>query len=85
MGTDVQLKRLFRACGKDFTWLTGDREATALSVDVLELQEIRRPVDCVLRLHCGGEVYYRHIEFQATNDPDSEALARLLAPSPDAH
>jgi predicted transposase YdaD len=67
--TDVNLKRLFKACGKDFLWLTGDEEATLLSIDVLELQEIKRSVDCLMRLRRGGEVYYRHIEFQATNDP----------------
>jgi len=67
--TDVSLKRLFKACGRDFVWLTGDQEATVLSVDVLELQEIRRSVDCLIRLHRCGEFYYRHIEFQAKNDP----------------
>ncbi len=67
--TDVKLKRLFRACGRDFLWLTGDQEATVLSIEVRELQEIKRSVDCLIRLRRGGEVYYRHIEFQATNDP----------------
>ncbi len=69
MKTDVSLKRLFKACGRDFVWLTGDQDATVLSVDVFELQEIRRSVDCLIRLHRGREVYYRHIEFQAKNDP----------------
>ncbi len=69
METDVSLKRLFKACGRDLVWLTGDQDATVLSVEVFELQEIRRSVDCLIRLRRGREVYYRHIEFQARNDP----------------
>jgi hypothetical protein len=48
--THVTLKRLFKACGPDFLLLSGDRGATVLSVEVLELQEVRRSVDCVIRL-----------------------------------
>jgi len=60
---------LFKACGRDFVWLTGDQDATVLSVDVFEMQEIRRSADCLIRLRHGRKVYYRHIEFQAKNDP----------------
>ena len=67
--TDVNLKRLFKAHGSDFLWLTGDRETKVLSVDVLELQEIKRSVDCVIRLRRNDEIYYRHIEFEARFDP----------------
>ena len=60
---------MFKACGRDFVWLTGDQDATVLSVDVFEMQEIRRSVDCLIRLRRGRKVYHRHIEFQAKNDP----------------
>ena len=53
MQTDVNLKKLFKDCGQDLVWLTGDREASVLSVDVLELQEIKRSVDCVIGLRRG--------------------------------
>ncbi len=69
METDVNLKRLFKTCGQDLVWLTGDQGATVISTDAIELQEIRRSVDCLIRLRRGQELYYRHIEFQAGNDP----------------
>jgi len=68
VGTDVKLKSLFKACGRDLVWLTGDQGATVLAVDVFELQEIQRSVDCVIRLRRDNQIYYRHIEFEAKND-----------------
>jgi predicted transposase YdaD len=70
MDTDVPIKVLFRACPADILVLTGDQGARVLSVDTLELQQIRRQVDCVIRLEKDGHTYLRHVEIQARTDPD---------------
>ncbi len=69
MQTDVTLKRLFKACGRDLLRLTGDQNATVLAVDVREIHQVKRSVDCLVQLRRGEEIYYRHIEFQSGNDP----------------
>jgi len=45
--------------GRDVDRLTGEREATVLSVGVLELQEIKRALDRGIRLGRDSEVYLR--------------------------
>jgi predicted transposase YdaD len=76
METDVRLKVLFGKYPHDLLRLTHDETASVLSVDVVELQDFKRRVDCLLKLQRDGEVYYRHIEFQS--DPDPEMLARCF-------
>jgi predicted transposase YdaD len=70
METDVQLKVLARQFPQDMLRLIGDREGTALSAEVLELQAVRRTVDFVIAVERDGETYYQHLEFQAEPDPD---------------
>ena len=70
MDTDVTLKVLSRRYATDLLRLTGDDEATVLSVAVVEVQDFKRAVDCVVKLRRGRDLYYRHIEFQAEADPD---------------
>jgi len=90
MGTDVKLKVLFRTYAKDLVRLTGDEGARVLAVDTVELQELRRQVDCVIKLRRGGETYYRHLEFPGAGRPadggallphyNSQLVLRLGAP-----
>jgi predicted transposase YdaD len=70
METDVQLKVLFTKYPRDLLRLTHEESATVLSVDVVELQELKRAVDCLIKLEREGEVYYRHFEFQSEPDPE---------------
>ena len=89
MDTDVTLKVLFQKYASDLLGLTGDEGAAALSADAVELQAVKRAVDCVVKLRRGTEVYYRHIEFQARPAADmaercfrynSQLLLQLGAP-----
>ncbi|HEY6554038.1 MAG TPA: hypothetical protein VI669_11840 [Vicinamibacteria bacterium] len=73
MATDIKLKVLFRTYAKDLMRLTGDEGARVLAVDTVELQELRRQADCVIKLRRGGETYYRHLEFQGQADPQMAA------------
>jgi hypothetical protein len=73
METDGPLKLLFREYPEDLLPLTGDVGATVRSAGPVELQALKRHVDCVLELERNGEVYYRHIEFQAAPDPEMPA------------
>lgn len=68
--TDLPLKVLFRTRPQDLLALTGDEGARVLSSRVLELQSVRRTVDCVLELRAGREVYLRHLEFQTRHRPE---------------
>lgn len=70
METDIKLKVLFRKYAAGLIELTGDAGSEVLSAEVVELQDFKRSVDCLLRLQRGHEVYYRHVEFQAEADPD---------------
>ena len=70
MKTDVELKVLYSKYAHDLLRLTGDGDAAVLSTQVIELQEIKRSVDCVIKLRRAGEIYYRHIEFQAEKDAE---------------
>jgi len=66
--TDTELKALYLKHAPDMLPLTGDQDATFLARESVELSEVRQRVDCVVKLRRGGEVYYRHIEFQGEND-----------------
>jgi hypothetical protein len=48
--TDVGLKVIFRRHAKDLLFLMGDAGAAVLSTDVVEVQDLRRTVDCVIKL-----------------------------------
>lgn len=68
MKTDIPLKRLFERHARDLLVLTGDQGARVKEARTVELHEMRRTADVVLKLERKGEVYYRHIEFQGKND-----------------
>ena len=70
METDGRLKVLFRKYAPDLLTLTHDEAATVISVEAVELQDVKRSVDCLMKLQQADEVYYRHIEFQSDADPD---------------
>lgn len=76
MDTDVGLKVIFRRHTGDFLGLLGDSGAAVLSTNVIEVQDLRRTVDCVIKLRKGGEVYYRHVEFQS--EPDARMAERCF-------
>lgn len=69
METDIPLKVLARRHPQDLLRLVGD-PGIAVKAQVLELQEIRRTVDCVIEVRDRGEVHFRHFEFQTAPDPD---------------
>lgn len=73
MKTDVSLKVLFRTYARALVRLTGDGEAEVVSVQAVEIQELKRQTDCVVQLRRGEETYYRHLEFQGQADPDMAA------------
>lgn len=73
METDGPLKLLFRRYPEHLLSLTGDAGAAVLRAGPVELQALRRHVDCVLQLEKGSETYYRHVEFQADTDADMSA------------
>jgi predicted transposase YdaD len=70
METDGRLEVLFRKYAPDLLTLTHDEAATVISVEAVELQDVKRSVDCLMKLQQADEVYYRHIEFQSDADPD---------------
>jgi len=70
MDTDGPLKLLFRKYAPDLLPLMGDGGATVLDAGPVELQALKRRVDCVVHLRRDGEIYYRHVEFQSEVDPD---------------
>ena len=69
METHVKLKVLFRKYAAGLLELTGDAGSEVLSAEVVELQDFKRSVDCLLKLRPGQEVYYRHVELQEEADP----------------
>ncbi len=84
MKTDSEFKVLFNKHAAELLVLTGDGGAMVLDVDSVELPELRQAVDCVLKLEHSGEVYYRHVEFQAEARSDMALRcfrynARLIA------
>jgi predicted transposase YdaD len=70
MDSDGPLKLLFRKYARDLLPLTGDAGAKVGRAGAVELQALKRQVDCVLSLEKDGERYYRHLEFQAEPDPE---------------
>ncbi len=70
MKTDSEFKILFRKHAAELLTLTGDHGARVLNVDSVEVPELRQSVDCVMKLEHEGQVYYRHVEFQAEARPD---------------
>jgi hypothetical protein len=57
METDGRLKVLFRKYAPDLLTLTHDEAASVLSVEAVELQDIKRSVDCLMKLQQADEVY----------------------------
>jgi predicted transposase YdaD len=74
--TDRPLKVLFETYAQDLLPLTGDSGARVRRAASVEIQALSRRVDCVLELEREGEVYYRHVEFQA--EPDGEMAERCF-------
>lgn len=70
MDSDGPLKLLFRKYAQDLLPLTGDAGATVERAGPVEIQALKRQVDCVLALDRNGERYYRHVEFQSEPDPE---------------
>ena len=70
METDGPLKRVFASYPEHVLSLTGDVGAAVRSAGPIELSALQRRVDCVLELEKNGEIYYRHVEFQAETDAD---------------
>jgi predicted transposase YdaD len=70
METDGPLKLLFERYPEDLLALTGDVGASVQRSGPVEIQALKRRVDCVFKLERSGELYYRHIEFQAEADAD---------------
>jgi predicted transposase YdaD len=70
METDTPLKILFEKYAQDLLPLTGDIGAVVKAAAPVELRALERRVDCVLELEKEGELYYRHLEFQARADPE---------------
>ncbi|MBI3949741.1 MAG: hypothetical protein HY314_04730 [Acidobacteria bacterium] len=79
METDAHCKVLARLHPADLLALTGDQDAQILSTNTVELCDVRRTVDFVYKLQRGDDVYYRHIEFQAKQDPEMNARCFLGA------
>ena len=70
MESDTPLKVAFRLRTKDLLPLTDDMGAQVVSALAVELSEVKRTVDLVLRLRKGGEEYLRHVEFQSRHRRD---------------
>ena len=70
METDGPLKLLFLKYAQDLLPLTGDAGAVVQRAGPVEIRSLERRVDCVLELRKRGELYYRHLEFQAEPDPE---------------
>jgi hypothetical protein len=60
MDADRALKTLFNLRATDLLPVTGDRGAEVVSLQVPELDAVRRYPDFVLKLRRGREVYLRH-------------------------
>jgi len=68
--TDRSIKVIFLRQGESLLPYVGEVEARVTGADSPELPVPRRVVDCVLRLERDGFVWYRHLEFQSSPDPD---------------
>ena len=76
MQTDGPLKVLLLSYSRDLLVLFGDEGATLQAVENVELQQMKRRVDGILKLDRSGEVYYRHVEFQA--EPRTDIARRCF-------
>ena len=76
MQTDGPLKILLQSYPRDLLVLFGDEGATLQAVENVEIQQMQRRVDGILRLERAGEVYYRHVEFQA--EPTADIARRCF-------
>lgn len=70
METDGPLKILLQRHPRDLLALLGDEGATLESVENVEIHQLKRSVDGILKLERAGELYYRHVEFQAEHTQD---------------
>ena len=70
METDVSLKVLSRKYTSGLLRLVHEEGVNVLSVDAVELHDVSRRVDCLIKLQGKRGVYYRHFEFQSEPDPD---------------
>jgi predicted transposase YdaD len=70
METDVSLKVLSRKYTTDLLRLIHEEGVAVLSVDAIEIHDVKRRVDCLIKLQSQKGVYYRHVEFQSEPDPD---------------
>ena len=70
MDSDTWLKALALHHPQDLLRLVGDAHGTATSARILELQAIKRRVDCVIQVRQGDTTYFRHVEFQAEAEAD---------------
>ena len=82
MKTDIELRALYRKHARDLLPLTGDQDADFVASEPVDLPEVHQRADCVVKLRRGGEVYYRHIEFQGEKDTAMAVLAGRRAPAP---
>ena len=70
METDVSLKVLSRKYTSGLLRLVHEEGVRVLSVDAIELHDVSRRVDCLIKLQGKRCVYYRHFEFQSEADPE---------------
>lgn len=76
MQTDGPLKILLRSYPADLLVLLGDEGSALQAVENVESPQMQRRVDGVLKLERQGEVYYRHVEFQA--EPAADIARRCF-------
>jgi predicted transposase YdaD len=76
MKTDAYCKKLAHLRPDDLLVLLCHTEAHVLSLDIVELREIKRTVDFVFKLQRGDELYFLHVEFQA--EPEPELIPRCF-------
>ena len=76
MQTDGPLKMLLQSYPEDLLGLLGDAGSTLQAVENVEIQQLKRSVDGILKLERAGELYYRHVEFQA--EPTADVARRCF-------
>jgi hypothetical protein len=70
--TDRPIKVLFQSQGQSLLPFIGESRpgVRVTGAQAVELPVAKRTVDCVLRLEHDSLVWYRHLEFQSSPDPD---------------